>query len=363
MLWPSACASPFPFHASRVERWLGAWSLPLKAGCDLFCSLRSWLSPVRDASHPPSLTHQSPRDSRRRANLARSLAMAAQDLPAAPGLHEPEAPSSQALKVDHEMAATSHRAGGHKDHFEASRTTLVEDGKLADEKPVADKPVERSATQMSQDQYLPPGRMAVVLLGAPDRCAAALTLEGMLTFVFLVSLECVARHPGQAHLPQPDDPRASSPRFAPSDLRRARPRRASPTSSSRRLTSDGTRAPTWSVLPHRTSDSPDDLDCPAGALESLIAHAYSRSPCTAECTAASRSSVRRSSAARADAKGTYLSSLVFFEIGSLLCGVATSSKMVRLTRPDRPLMLAVHRRSCYCWTGRRRRCVVAALRR
>lgn len=105
--------------------------------------------------------------------------MAAQDVPSAPGLVEPEAPSSQALKVDHEMATTSHRTDGHHDHFEASRSTSHEDEKIHGDKhtaesaaldkhtadPTADKPVERSATQMSADQYLEPRAMAFVLLG------------------------------------------------------------------------------------------------------------------------------------------------------------------------------------------------------
>ena len=101
--------------------------------------------------------------------------MAAQDVPSAPGIVEPEAPSSVALKADREMAATSHRADGRQDHFEASRTTSVEDEKVHGDKhtaestaldkhtadPTADKPVERSATQMSQDQYLKPREMCV----------------------------------------------------------------------------------------------------------------------------------------------------------------------------------------------------------
>lgn len=96
--------------------------------------------------------------------------MAAQDVPSAPGIVEPEAPSSAALKVDHEMSATSHRADGHHDHFEASRTTSVEDEKAMGDKHTAepaaldkDKPLERSATQMSQDQYLKPREMCVDL--------------------------------------------------------------------------------------------------------------------------------------------------------------------------------------------------------
>ena len=101
-------------------------------------------------------------------------------MPSAPGIVEPEAPSSAALKVDHELSATSHRTDGHHDHFEASRTTSVEDEKVMGDNHTAepaaldkDKPLERSATQMSQDQYLKPREMCV------DLDTLLLTLHGL----------------------------------------------------------------------------------------------------------------------------------------------------------------------------------------